>query len=83
MLDFHSGDDLCSAARQAIGRATHGWCHFKVSPSLQVIFGEVLHQVSPERFRVLVGRHAGLCPSRGVGRLGVCGPVSARVRGRG
>ena len=52
MLDFHSGDDLGSAARQAIGRATHGWCHFKVSPSLQVIFGEVLHQVSPERFQL-------------------------------
>ena len=51
MLDFHSGDDLCSAARQAIGRATHGWNHFKVSPSLQVIFGEVLHEVSPERFQ--------------------------------
>ena len=25
--------------------------HFKVSPSLQVIFGEVLHEVSPERFQ--------------------------------
>jgi hypothetical protein len=51
MLDFHSGDDLRSAARQAIGRATRGWNHFKVSPSLQVIFGETLHEVCPERFR--------------------------------
>ncbi len=51
MLDFHSGDDLSSAARQAIGRGTDGRNHFKVSPSLQVIFGEVLHQVCPERFR--------------------------------
>jgi hypothetical protein len=51
MLDFHSGDDLRSAARQAIGRATGGRNHFKVSPSLQVIFGEVLHEVSPERFQ--------------------------------
>jgi hypothetical protein len=50
MLDFHSGDDLRSDARQAIGRATHGRNHFKVSPSLQVIFGEVLHEVCPERF---------------------------------
>jgi hypothetical protein len=50
MLDFHSGDDLRSAVRQAIGRATHGRNHFKVSPSLQVIFGEVLHEVCPERF---------------------------------
>lgn len=52
MLDFHSGDDLRSAARQAIGRATRGRCHFKVSPSLQVIFGEVLHELDPERFRL-------------------------------
>jgi hypothetical protein len=51
MLDFHSGDDLRAAARQAIGRATRGWNHFKVSPSLQVIFGEVLHEVCPERFQ--------------------------------
>jgi len=52
MLDIHSGDDLHSAVRQAIGRATRGRNHFKVSPSLQVIFGEVLHEVSPERFRL-------------------------------
>jgi len=51
MLDFHSGDDLRPAARQAIGRATRGWNHFKVSPSLQVIFGEVLHEVCPARFQ--------------------------------
>ena len=52
MLDFHSGDDLRSAARQAIGRATRGSNHFKISPALQVIFGEVLHEVCPERFQV-------------------------------
>jgi hypothetical protein len=51
MLDIHSGDDLSSAARQAIGRATGGRNHFKVSPALQVIFGEVLWQVDRERFR--------------------------------
>ncbi len=51
ILDFHSGDDLCPAVRQAIGRATRGWNHFKVSPSLQVIFGEVLHETHPDRFR--------------------------------
>jgi hypothetical protein len=50
MLDFHSGDDLRSAARRAIGRATRGWNHFKISPSLQVIFAEVLHEICPERF---------------------------------
>jgi len=51
MLDFHSGDDLRGAARQAIGRATNGHNHFKVSPSLQVIFGEVLHEFDPQRFQ--------------------------------
>jgi hypothetical protein len=51
ILDFHSGDDLCPAVRQAIGRATRGWNHFKVSPSLQVIFAEVLHDRHPDRFR--------------------------------
>ena len=52
MLDIHSGDDLSAAARQAIGRATKGRNHFKVSPSLQVIFGQVLRKVDPERFRL-------------------------------
>jgi hypothetical protein len=52
MLDFHSGDDLGRAARQAIGRATNGRCHFKVSPALQVIFGQVLHEFDPQRFRL-------------------------------
>jgi hypothetical protein len=52
MLDIHSGDDLSSAARQAIGRATDGRNHFKVSPSLQIIFGQVLWEVDRERFRL-------------------------------
>jgi hypothetical protein len=52
ILDFHSGDDLRRAARQTLGRATSGRCHFKVSPALQVIFGAVLHEFDPERFRL-------------------------------
>ncbi len=52
MLDIHSGDDLSAAARQAIGRATRGRNHFKVSPSLQVVFGQVLSEFDPERFRL-------------------------------
>jgi len=52
MLDIHSGDDLSAAARQAIGRATGGRNHFKVSPSLQVIFGQVLWKVDRQRFRL-------------------------------
>ena len=52
MLDIHSGDDLSSVARQVIGRATEGRNHFKVSPSLQVLFAQVLWEVDRERFRL-------------------------------
>ncbi len=51
MLDCHSGDDLKSATRQAVGRATQGHIHFKVSPALQVIFAETMKDVEPKRFR--------------------------------
>jgi hypothetical protein len=51
MLDCHSGDDLEKATRQAMGRAARGRIHFKVSPSLQVLFGEVLHELAPDVFR--------------------------------
>jgi len=51
MLDCHSGDDLKSATRQAVGRATQGHIHFKVSPVLQVIFAETMKDVEPKRFR--------------------------------
>ena len=51
MPDFHSGDDLSAATRRAIGRATGGRNHFKVSPMLQLIFGEVLADHDPELFR--------------------------------
>ena len=51
MLDCHSGDDLKPATRRAIGRATQGRIHFKVSPALQVIFAETMNDVVPERFR--------------------------------
>ncbi|MGL4649931.1 MAG: hypothetical protein ACRC1H_11025, partial [Caldilineaceae bacterium] len=49
--DFHSGDDLSAASRQAIGRATAGHCHFKVSPNLQLLFAEVLELHHPVLFR--------------------------------
>ena len=51
MADFHSGDDLSAAARQAIGRATEGRNHFKVSPNLQLLFAEVLAEHHPDLFR--------------------------------
>ena len=50
MPDFHSGDDLSAATRQAIGRATGGRNHFKVSPVLQLLFGEVLADYHPDLF---------------------------------
>ena len=51
MADFHSGDDLSAAARQAIGRATAGRNHFKVSPDLQLLFAEVLADHHPALFQ--------------------------------
>jgi hypothetical protein len=51
MPDFHSGDDLSAATRQAIGWATGGRNHFKVSPMLQLLFGEVLADHHPDLFR--------------------------------
>lgn len=51
MLDCHSGDDLKPATRQAVGRATRGHIHFKVSPVLQVIFAGTMNDVAPEEFR--------------------------------
>ncbi len=51
MLDCHSGDDLKSPTRKVFGRVTDGNIHFKISPSLQVIFGEILHALYPEGFQ--------------------------------
>jgi hypothetical protein len=51
MLDCHSGDDLKPETRRAVGRATKGNVHFKVSPALQVIFAEVLDEFDPGLFR--------------------------------
>jgi hypothetical protein len=51
MLDVHSGDDLSAATRQALGRATAGRVHFKISPSLQLLYAEVLADYHPALFR--------------------------------
>jgi hypothetical protein len=51
MPDFHSGDDLSAATRHVIGQATNGRNHFKVSPMLQLLFGEVLADYHPDLFR--------------------------------
>ncbi len=49
-LDCHSGDDLSQATRRTVGRATAGRVHFKVSPSLQVLFAETVHHMYPQMF---------------------------------
>ena len=51
LLDCHSGDDLSAATRRVVGRATDGEVHFKISPSLQVLFAEVLQAEAPAVFR--------------------------------
>ena len=51
MLDCHSGDDLKKETRKVFGRATNGKIHFKISPSLQVLFGEVMADLAPADFK--------------------------------
>jgi hypothetical protein len=51
LLDCHSGDDLSQTTRRTIGRASNGNIHFKISPSLQIIFAEVLQNIHPETFK--------------------------------
>jgi len=51
MLDCHSGDDLSRETRGIFKRATQGNIHFKISPSLQSLYGEVIEKVNPEFFR--------------------------------
>ena len=50
LLDIHSADDLSSATRRAIGRATEGRVHFKISPSLHMLFAETVRDSAPEVF---------------------------------
>ena len=50
MLDCHSGDDLSRETRWMFQRATHGNIHFKLSPSLQTLYTQVLSDLNPEFF---------------------------------
>ena len=50
MLDFHSADDLTSAPRRIINKATGGKHHFKISPMLQIIYADVLQDFHPNLF---------------------------------
>ena len=51
MLDVHSADDLSRPVRQAIRRATSGRLHYKISPSLQLLFAATLADHDPRLFR--------------------------------
>lgn len=51
MLDVHSADDLSRPARRAIRRATGGRLHYKISPSLQLLFADTLADYEPRLFR--------------------------------
>jgi hypothetical protein len=51
LLDVHSADDLSRPVRQAIRRATGGRLHYKISPSLQLLFAETLADHDARLFR--------------------------------
>lgn len=51
MLDIHSGDDLTTKPRRLIQKATRGRIHFKISPALQILYAEVLHDFHPDLFQ--------------------------------
>ena len=50
MLDFHSADDLTSPTRAALRRATKGFLHYKISPMLQLLYGDILEKYDPDLF---------------------------------
>ncbi len=50
MLDIHSADDLGPATRESLHRATGGRIHYKISPSLQILFAQTLRDHDPALF---------------------------------
>jgi hypothetical protein len=50
-LDVHSADDLSRPVRRVIRRATRGRLHYKISPSLQLLFADTLADHDPRLFR--------------------------------
>lgn len=50
MLDVHSADDLGPATRQALRQALEGRVHYKISPSLQLMYAEILAEQQPGLF---------------------------------
>lgn len=52
ILDCHSGDDLSRQTRRVLGAASKGDIHFKLSPSLQVLYAQTLEDVNPTDFAI-------------------------------
>ncbi len=52
LLDIHSADDLGRETRRVIGRATAGEVHYKISPSLHMLFAQTVFDCAPEVFRL-------------------------------
>jgi hypothetical protein len=50
MLDIHSADDLGPEVRRTLRAATGGRLHYKISPSVQLLFADVLRDVHPELY---------------------------------
>ena len=50
LIDVHSADDLSVPVREVLRQATGGRLHYKISPSLQLLFAEVLSHHHPELF---------------------------------
>jgi hypothetical protein len=51
ILDCHSGDDLSESTRKVFGKSCRGRLNFKVSPSLQEIYSQVVFDMDPEFFQ--------------------------------
>jgi len=52
VIDCHSGDDLSDQTRRTLKRATGGMIHFKISPYLQSLFGDVLYDFDRNVFKL-------------------------------
>ena len=50
MLDCHSGDDLSRQTRRIFGSAARGRIHFKISPSLQILYAQTLNDMDKSFF---------------------------------
>lgn len=50
VVDIHSADDLAPPTRRTIGAAGKGALHYKISPSLMILFAECVYEAYPSLF---------------------------------